>query len=112
MKYQLKLNLNNIKVDQSAIFTWDSPAAAAHEGITLNDGQQLPGYQWIDVTHQQVNLPEVMGEQISTSKTLQEAFNKTARHLAQQYQEALQQAPADLPWDYGAIAASQQLLIE
>lgn len=112
MKYQLSLNLKNLKVDQKAIVTWESPAAAAHEGITLNDGTQLPGYQWTDLTHQQVNLPEVMGEQISTSSTLQEAFNKTALHLAQQYQEILAQAPDSLSWDYEAIANSQKLTFE
>lgn len=47
--FKLNLNKQALQINKAAHYKWEG-GAAAHEGVTLQDGTQLPGYQWADIT--------------------------------------------------------------
>lgn len=114
--YKLKLNLEKLQITKQAHITWTHPeAAAAHEGYASQaDGSRLPGFQWIDQTLNRVNVNELYREKIHHgAESLNEALQWTAEGLGYEFQQTLQQAPeSGAPFDYQAIAQSQEITFE
>lgn len=113
MGYNLRLNLQNLQIDQAAKYRWSDPTSgAAHEGVTLTDGTQAQGFHWTDQTLQRIDLPEVMKAEVKKVSTLDQAFKATAEALNSELKSTLDQAPDSNSFDYQKIKESQTLSFE
>jgi hypothetical protein len=110
MKINLKLNKDKLRIENNATFSWGEWAITHHYGAQMPNGHYFEGFPWIDITHQQVNVAELMTANIKTSSSLNEAFEKTAQQLNDEYKATLELAPKDHPlFNYPKLSDSQSM---
>lgn len=86
----------NLLKKQVATYSWDSDhAVSAHEGFTLQSGEEAPARPWVYVTADSYDFPqeflEAIGEKDNLAVAITDGFVKMATNFGDTMQQNIQE---------------------
>lgn len=107
---EIEFNPTNLKIKRTVLVWNHDDAAAAIEGVTLEDGTEHPGFNWIGETHRRLTregVQQMLAESLEGSEYMRAPWRKFSKKMAKEYNKTLKrEAPKSDLFDYKEIADS------